>query len=96
MSDNEVSIKRLSPVINLLEPMTIKEAQVLKGYLRTLGVSPSASYITKAQLRAFAKAIDPLAYGRGTEVGDEVRRILFTLANPDDEPPAAVRLPLPP
>jgi hypothetical protein len=74
-----ISIKSLKPLLNLLEPLSEKEMNNLRGYLRSLLPHPKATHLSIERFYAFASAIESMAQRRSQEVGDRARRGIHLL-----------------
>ncbi|MBU6451274.1 MAG: hypothetical protein KGS72_05825 [Cyanobacteria bacterium REEB67] len=74
-----VSIKALKPLLDILTPISEKEANNLRGYLRSLLPHPKATHLSIERFYAFASAIESIAQRRSPEVGDRARRAIHTL-----------------
>jgi hypothetical protein len=89
-----ISIDALKPVVRLLEPLTIQEAQNLKSYLHALHGGRDTRFLSQERFFAFTSALEALAYRRGAEMGDEVRLLIHTILHgPDDAAEAALKPP---
>ena len=74
-----VSIKSLKGLLDLLNPISEKEANNLRGYLRSLLPHPKATHLSIERFYAFASAIESIAQRRSPEVGDRARRAIHAL-----------------
>jgi len=74
-----VSIKSLKGLLDLLNPISEKEANNLRGYLRSLLPHPKATQLSIERFYAFASAIESIAQRRSPEVGDRARRAIHSL-----------------
>ncbi len=74
-----ISIKMLKPLLAILEPLTEKESNNLRGYLRSLLPHPKATHLSIERFYAFASAIESIAQRRSVEVGERARRAIHTL-----------------
>ncbi len=74
-----ISIKSLKPLLDLLNPISEKEANNLRGYLRSLLPHPKATHLSIERFYAFASAIESIAQRRSPEVGDRARRAIHSL-----------------
>jgi len=74
-----ISIKSLKPLLDLLNPISEKEANNLRGYLRSLLPHPKATHLSIERFYAFASAIESIAQRRSPEVGDRARRAIHIL-----------------
>ncbi len=74
-----VSVKMLKPLLTLLDPLTEKESNNLRGYLRSLLPHPKATHLSIERFYAFASAIESIAQRRSSEVGERARRAIHAL-----------------
>ena len=74
-----ISIKSLKALLDILTPITDKEANNLRGYLRSLLPHPKATHLSIERFYAFASAIESIAQRRSPEVGDRARRAIHVL-----------------
>ncbi len=74
-----ISIKMLKPLLAILDPLTEKESNNLRGYLRSLLPHPKATHLSIERFYAFASAIESIAQRRSAEVGERARRAIHTL-----------------
>ena len=74
-----VSIKALKQLLDILTQISEKEANNLRGYMRSLLPHPKATHISIERFYAFASAIESIAQRRSPEVGDRARRAIHTL-----------------
>jgi hypothetical protein len=74
-----ISIKALKPLLDILTPISEKEANNLRGYLRSLLPHPKATHLSIERFYAFASAIESIAQRRSPEVGDKARRAIHML-----------------
>jgi len=74
-----ISIKSLKALLDLLNPISEKEASNLRGYLRSLLPHPKATHLSIERFYAFASAIESIAQRRSPEVGDRARRAIHVL-----------------
>jgi len=74
-----ISIKMLKPLLAILDPLTDKESNNLRGYLRSLLPHPKATHLSIERFYAFASAIESIAQRRSTEVGERARRAIHLL-----------------
>ncbi len=74
-----ISIKSLKPLLDLLNPISEKEANNLRGYLRSLLPHPKATHLSIERFYACASAIESIAQRRSPEVGDRARRAIHSL-----------------
>jgi hypothetical protein len=74
-----ISLKSMRPLLELIQPLEEPEAENLRGYMRSLLPHPRATHMPLERFYAFASAIEAIAYRRGTEPGDEARRIIYRL-----------------
>lgn len=74
-----VTLKSFRPLLEIVQPLEEKEAQNLRGYMRSLLPHPRATHMPLERFYAFASAVESIAYRRSSEVGDEARRIIYRL-----------------
>ncbi|MDP3510136.1 MAG: DUF4388 domain-containing protein [Candidatus Melainabacteria bacterium] len=74
-----VSVKMLKPLLGILDPLTEKESNNLRGYLRSLLPHPKATHLSIERFYAFASAIESIAQRRSSEVGERARRAIHAL-----------------
>lgn len=74
-----VSLKSLKPLLDIVQPLSEKEGNNLRGYMRSLLPHPKATYMSIERFYAFASAIESIAQRRSSEVGDKARRAIHQL-----------------
>ena len=74
-----VALRSFRPLLEIVQPLEEKEAENLRGYMRSLLPHPRATHMPLERFYAFASAVESIAYKRGAEVGDEARRIIYRL-----------------
>ncbi len=74
-----VALKSFRPLLEIVQPLEEKEAENLRGYMRSLLPHPRATHMPLERFYAFASAVESIAYRRGSETGDEARRIIYRL-----------------
>lgn len=74
-----IAIKLLKHLLAILEPLTEKESNNLRGYLRSLLPHPKATHLSIERFYAFASAIESIAQRRSTDVGERARRAIHAL-----------------
>jgi hypothetical protein len=74
-----VPLKSFRPLLELVQPLEEKEADNLRGYMRSLLPHPRATHMPLERFYAFASAVESIAYRRGPEAGDEARRVIYRL-----------------
>lgn len=85
-----VPLKSLKQLIAILQPLSEKETNNLRGYMRSLLPHPKATHISIERFYAFASAIESIAQRRSDDVGDKARRTIHSLiqhttaTTPDD------------
>jgi hypothetical protein len=88
-----VPIKTLKPLLDLLDPLSEKEGNNLRGYLRSLLPHPKATNLSIERFYAFASAIESIAQRRSPETGEKARRAIHVLiqnaSQPSDHQPAS-------
>ncbi len=87
-----VSLKTVRPLITMLEPLTEKEENNLKGYLRSLLPHQRATHLPIERFYAFATAIESIAQRRGTTVGDRARKAIQDLVQEATKPLDAAKV----
>jgi hypothetical protein len=90
-----VPLKSFRPLLELVQPLEEKEAENLRGYMRSLLPHPRATHMPLERFYAFASAVESIAYRRGPEVGDEARKVIYKLIQSTTklEPPAMSGVP---
>lgn len=74
-----VSLKALRPLLDIVQPLTEKEQNNLRGYMRSLLPNPRATHMSLERFYAFASAIESIAQRRSRDVGDRARRAIHQL-----------------
>jgi hypothetical protein len=74
-----ISLRSLGPLLSLIQPLSDKESNNLRGYLRSLLPHPKATHLPIERFYAFASAIESIAQRRSQEVGDKARRAIHLL-----------------
>lgn len=74
-----VPLKSFRPLLELVQPLEEKEAENLRGYMRSLLPHPRATHMPLERFYAFASAVESIAYRRGPECGDEARKVIYKL-----------------
>src|SRR5579875_30895 len=74
-----VPIKALRQLLEIVQPLSEKEIENLRGYMRSLLPHPKATHMPIDRFYAFASAIESIAHRRGPEVGDQTRRVIYRL-----------------
>jgi hypothetical protein len=74
-----VSLRSLKPLLEIIKPMSDKEQNNLRGYMRSLLPQPKATHMSLDRFYAFASAIESIAQRRSTETGDRARRAIHQL-----------------
>jgi hypothetical protein len=74
-----VPLKAFRPLLELVQPLEEKEAENLRGYMRSLLPHPRATHMPLERFYAFASAVESIAYRRGPEAGDEARKVIYKL-----------------
>jgi hypothetical protein len=74
-----VPLKSFRPLLELVHPLEEKEAENLRGYMRSLLPHPRATHMPLERFYAFASAVESIAYRRGPEIGDEARKVIYKL-----------------
>ena len=71
-----VPLKSLKQLISILQPLSDKETNNLRGYMRSLLPHPKATHISIERFYAFSSAIESIAQRRSDEVGELARRTI--------------------
>lgn len=74
-----VSLRSLRPLLELIHPLSDKESNNLRGYLRSLLPHTRATHMPIERFYAFASAIESIAQRRSQDVGDRARRAIHQL-----------------
>jgi hypothetical protein len=74
-----VALKKLKPLLDLVQPLEEKEAENLGAYLKSLLPHPSATHMPLERFYAYGSAVESIAYRRGPECGDECRKVLYQI-----------------
>jgi hypothetical protein len=74
-----VSLRALRPLLEIVQPLSEKESNNLRGYMRSLLPHPKATHMSIDRFYAFASAIESIAQRRSSEVGDKARRAIHQL-----------------
>jgi hypothetical protein len=74
-----VSLRSLKPLLDIVQPLTDKETNNLRGYMRSLLPNPKATHMSVERFYAFASAIESIAQRRSNDVGDLARRAISQL-----------------
>lgn len=74
-----VSLRALRPLLDIVQPLTEKETNNLRGYMRSLLPNPRATHMSLERFYAFASAIESIAQRRSKEVGDRARKAIHQL-----------------
>lgn len=74
-----VPLRSLKPLLDIVQPLTEKEANNLRGYMRSLLPNPKATHMSVERFYAFASAIESIAQRRSNDVGDMARRSISQL-----------------
>lgn len=74
-----VSLRSLRSLLDIVQPLSEKEMNNLRGYMRSLLPHPKATHISIERFYAFASAIESIAHRRSAEVGDKARRAIHLL-----------------
>jgi hypothetical protein len=76
---NMVSLRALKPLLDIVQPLSDKESNNLRGYMRSLLPQPKATHMSIDRFYAFASAIESIAQRRSNETGDKARRAIHQL-----------------
>ena len=74
-----VALRTLKSLLDIVQPLSEKEASNLRGYMRSLLPHPKATHMSIERFYAFASAIESIAQRRSNEVGDRARRAIHQL-----------------
>jgi hypothetical protein len=74
-----VALRTLKSLLDIVQPLSQKEATNLRGYMRSLLPHPKATHMSIERFYAFASAIESIAQRRSNEVGDRARRAIHQL-----------------
>ena len=74
-----VSLKSLRTLLDIVQPLSEKETNNLRGYMRSLLPHPRSTHMSIERFYAFASAIESIAQRRSAEVGDRARRAIHQL-----------------
>ena len=74
-----VSLRNLKPLLDIVQPLSEKEGNNLRGYMRSLLPQPKATHMSLDRFYAFASAIESIAQRRSNETGDKARRAIHQL-----------------
>jgi hypothetical protein len=74
-----VSLRSLRGLLEIVQPLSEKESNNLRGYMRSLLPHPRATHMSIERFYAFASAIESIAQRRSAEVGDRARRGIHQL-----------------
>lgn len=74
-----VSLRSLRSLLDIVQPLSEKEMNNLRGYMRSLLPHPKATHISIERFYAFASAIESIAHRRSAEVGDKARRAIHQI-----------------
>lgn len=87
-----VSLKSLRSLLDIVHPLTDKEATNLRGYMRSLLPHPKATHISIERFYAFATAIESIAQRRSQEVGDKARKAIHEVVDASTKPGEVMRV----
>lgn len=85
-------IKTLRQLLDVVQPLTEKELDNLRGYMRSLLPHPRATHMPIDRFYAFASAVESIAHRRGAEVGDQTRRIIYRLIQETTRPSETINV----
>jgi hypothetical protein len=74
-----VNLRTIKSLLEILQPLSEKEASNLRGYMRSLLPHPKATHMSIDRFYAFASAIESIAQRRSNDVGDRARRAIHQL-----------------
>ncbi len=76
-----VPIKSFKVLLDILQPLTEKEFNSLRGYMKSLLPHPKATNMSLERFYAFASAIESLAQRKSPEIGSKARQAIHELVN---------------
>lgn len=76
-----VPIKSFKILLEILNPLTEKELNSLRGYMKSLLPHPKATNMSLERFYAFASAIESLAQRKSPEIGSRARKAIHELVN---------------
>lgn len=74
-----ISLRSLRTLLEIVQPLSEKESNNLRGYMRSLLPHPKSTHMSIERFYAFASAIESIAQRRSSEVGDRARRAIHLL-----------------
>lgn len=74
-----VALRTIKQLLEIVQPLSEKEANNLRGYMRSLLPHPKATHMSIERFYAFASALESIAQRRSSEVGDRARRAIHQL-----------------
>lgn len=74
-----ISLKAIRPLIDIVQPLTEKETNNLRGYMKSLLPHPKATHISIERFYAFSSAIESIAQRRSGDVGERARKTIRAL-----------------
>jgi len=74
-----VPLKSFRQLMDPLQPLSDKETENLRVYMRSLLPHPKATHMPIDRFYAFASAVESIAHRRGPEVGEQTRRAIYRL-----------------
>ncbi len=74
-----VALKSFRPLLEIVQPLEEKEAENLRGYMRSLLPHQRATHMPIERFYAFASAIESIAFRRGDESGEEARQTIYRI-----------------
>lgn len=74
-----VPIKSLRQLLDAIQPLSDRETENLRGYMRSLLPHPRATHMPIDRFYAFASAVESLAHRRGPETSEHTRRLIYRL-----------------
>jgi hypothetical protein len=87
-----VPLKALRQLLEVVQPLTDKEMENLRGYMRSLLPHPRATHMPIDRFYAFASAVESIAHRRGPEVGDQTRRAIYRLIQSTTKPSETINV----
>ncbi|MCA9801847.1 MAG: DUF4388 domain-containing protein [Cyanobacteria bacterium HKST-UBA02] len=74
-----ISLKAIRPLIDIVQPLSEKETNNLRGYMKSLLPHPKATHISIERFYAFSSAIESIAQRRSGDVGERARKTIRAL-----------------
>lgn len=74
-----IPLKSLRQLLESVQPLTEKETENLRAYMRSLLPHPRATHMPIDRFYAFASAVESIAHRRGPEASEQTRRVIYRL-----------------